>query len=57
MITFKRVKVKREERTLKHSNFTWEYKLDYVARYDGERLTGISKHETKDVETSKGMKG
>jgi len=57
MITFKRVKVKREERTLKHSDFTWEYKLDYVARYDGERLTGISKHETKYFDTSNGMKG
>lgn len=57
MITFKRVEVKRETRTLKHYGFSWEYKLDYVARYDGERLTGISKHETKYFDTSNGMSG
>lgn len=57
MITFKRVEVKRETRTLKHTDFSWEYKLDYVARYDGERLTGISKHETKYFDTSNGMSG
>tara|TARA_R110001606_G_scaffold337983_1_gene486056 strand:+ start:178 stop:429 length:252 start_codon:yes stop_codon:yes gene_type:complete len=47
MITFKRVEVKRETRTLKHTDFSWEYKLDYVARYDGDRLSSISKYETK----------
>ena len=57
MITFKRVEVKRETRTLKHYGFSWEYKLYYVARYDGERLTGISKHETKYFDTSNGMTG
>ena len=57
MITFKRVEVKRETRTLKHYDFSWTYKLDYVARYDGERLTGISKHETKYFDTSNGMSG
>ena len=57
MITLKRVEVKRETRTLKHYGFSWEYKLDYVARYDGERLTGISKHETKYFDTSNGMSG
>jgi hypothetical protein len=57
MITFKRVEVKRETRTLNHTDFSWTYKLDYVARYDGERLTGISKHETKYFDTSNGMSG
>jgi len=57
MITFKRVKVKREVRTLKHTDFSWEYKLDYVARYDGEKLTGISKHEKKYFDTSNGVRG
>ena len=57
MITFKRVEVKRETRTLKYTDFSWEYKLDYVARYDGERLTGISKHEKKFFDSSNGMKG
>ena len=47
MITFKRVEVKREIRAIKLTDFTWEYELDYVARYDGERLTGITKHEVK----------
>tara|TARA_R110000772_G_scaffold228431_1_gene339110 strand:- start:2 stop:259 length:258 start_codon:yes stop_codon:yes gene_type:complete len=47
MITFKRVAVKRETRTLKYTDFSWEYKLDYVARYDGDRLSSISKYETK----------
>ena len=55
MITFKTVQVKRENRTVKNTDFNYEYKLDYVARYDGEKLTSISKHETKFFNTSKGI--
>jgi len=47
MITFKKVEVKKEIRTINQTDFSWEYKLDYFDRYDGERLTGITKHETK----------
>ena len=57
MITFKRIEVKRENRTVKNTDFNYEYKLDYVARYDGEKLTSISKHETKFYNTSKGITG
>ena len=57
MITFKTVQVKRENRTVKNTDFNYEYKLDYVARYDGKRLTSISKHETKFFNTHKGITG
>jgi len=57
MITFKRVEVKRETRTLKHTDFSWDYYLDYVGRYNGDKLIGISKHERKYFDTSNGIKG
>lgn len=57
MINFKRVHVKKETRTLKHTDFSWDYYLDYVGRYNGDKLIGISKHERKYFDTSNGIKG
>ena len=57
MRRFKRVRVIEEKRTLKHSDFTWDYTLDYVASYDDDKLVNISKHERKYFESSNGIKG
>lgn len=57
MRRFKRVRVTEEKRTLKHSEFTWDYYLDYVASYDDDKLVSISKHERKYFESSNGIKG
>ena len=57
MTKFKRVPVKREIRTLKHSGYTYEYKLDYVAYYEDGEIHCISKHETKYFDTFNGVKG
>ena len=56
MITFKRVEVKRETRTVKHTDFNYEYKLDYVGRYVDGILKSISKHETKFFDRGNGIK-
>lgn len=52
MLTHKRVQVKREIRTLKHSGETYEYKLDYAVRYKDGQIHSISKHETKYFDVS-----
>ena len=57
MITFKRVEAKTETRTLKHTDYVWSYKLHYIARYQDNNLTSISKAERKFYNTSKGVKG
>lgn len=47
MITHKRIEVKRETRTLKHSGDSYEYKLDYAVTYKDGQIHSISKHEKK----------
>lgn len=57
MIQFKRIRIKEEKRILKHSEFEWDYYLDYVGRYKDGTLIGISKQEKKYFESSNGMRG
>ena len=57
MLKFKRIRIKEEKRTLEHSDFSWDYYLDYVGRYNGDKLIGISKHERKYFDKGNGVKG
>jgi len=57
MITHKRIEVKRETRTLKHSGDSYEYKLDYAVTYKDGQIHSISKHEKKYFDTFNGVKG
>jgi hypothetical protein len=52
MITHKKIAVKREIRTLKHSNESYEYKLDYAVTYKDGQIHSISKHERKYFDVS-----
>lgn len=52
MHTHKTVQVKKENRTLKHSGHSYEYKLEYVAYYLDGQLHRISKHEKKYFDVS-----
>ena len=51
MIRFKRIRIKTEDRATKQLNHKYTYTLDYVGRYDNNKLTSISKHENKFIET------
>ena len=47
MRTSKRVTTKHETRVTKHTEYEYEYKLEYVAYYTNDTITSISKHERK----------
>lgn len=50
-VKFKRIRIKEEVRTTPHMKHEYTYWLEYVGRYFDGKLTGISKHENKFMET------
>ena len=52
MRTSKRITTKTETRITKHTQYEYEYKLSYVAHYENDTLTSISKHEYKFFDVS-----